>query len=678
VPNVEITGDGSGAEIEIQIDRQGRITSADVINRGKNYNTVNITVRQFSVLVQSDSTADGFWSIYAWDEQRQFFFRSRSQAFDTTRYWSYVDWWKTGYGPTDRIAKEVRTSAEVPTVEVEIGELLRVEEYGSGNWAVFEKTSDEFTNILDNYEIVGRFQGTIQLNQNIYDTTLTGIGFDETIAYDADFYDVENSLEVRNILRAVKEDIFTGQLAAEWNNLFFASIRYVLQEQVYVDWIFKTSFLKAVHNVGALRQKTNYENDNLESFLEYVEEVKPYKTSIREYISKYRNLENSQTAVTDFDLPAYYDNAEGRVIPVNSFSNKLDEYPWKFYADNAGYSVVSIGVSSGGSGYVRPPRVIFDGNGSGASAQAYISNGSVTSVVVTSEGEGYTVSPTISLVGGNDNPENVAKANAVIGKSKVRNFDLGVKFDRTSKEGLYSSFTYEQTFTADGATSLFVLNYAPTVDRSNIQVLVDNNLILDSEYAVTLFSRNLTQNNIIRGRILFNSAPAAESTVRVVYSINDQLLDAVNRINKYYSPTAGMKGNELEQLMTGIDFGGVKIQGTTFDVTGGWDALPWFTDNWDSVESSGDYYVVAEGNTTEIALPIAITCNPNLDFQGYPGFQIAFRRMLVLSHKSQPRVGHLDLRIKIYGRRHDRFVEAIMHWVRLPAFTISRLVNGGN
>jgi hypothetical protein len=34
-----------------------------------------------------------------------------------------------------------------------------------------------------------------------------------------------------------------------------------------------------------------------------------------------------------------------------------------------------------------------------------------------------------------------------------------------------------------------------------------------------------------------------------------------------------MKGKELSQLMTGIDFGGVQIQGTTFDVTGGWDAL---------------------------------------------------------------------------------------------------------
>ena len=64
-----------------------------------------------------------------------------------------------------------------------------------------------------------------------------------------------------------------------------------------------------------------------------------------------------------------------------------------------------------------------------------------------------------------------------------------------------------------------------------------------------------------------------------------------------------MKGKELNQLMTGIDYGGVQIQGTTFDVTGGWDALPWFSDSWDSVESSADYYVVADGSTNQITLP---------------------------------------------------------------------------
>jgi hypothetical protein len=91
--------------------------------------------------------------------------------------------------------------------------------------------------------------------------------------------------------------------------------------------------------------------------------------------------------------------------------------------------------------------------------------------------------------------------------------------------------------------------------------------------------------------------------LEIVYDINDEFLDSVNRIQKYYSPGSGMTGKELPQLMTGIDFGGVQIQGTTFDVTGGWDALPWFTDSWDSVESSGDFYYVATEAVAAIELP---------------------------------------------------------------------------
>jgi hypothetical protein len=74
-----------------------------------------------------------------------------------------------------------------------------------------------------------------------------------------------------------------------------------------------------------------------------------------------------------------------------------------------------------------------------------------------------------------------------------------------------------------------------------------------------------------------------------------------------------MIGKELNQLMTGIDFGGVQIQGTTFEVTGGWDALPWFTDNWDSVESSSDYYHVCDGSTTEVSLPYIPTNGQQLN-----------------------------------------------------------------
>ena len=59
-----------------------------------------------------------------------------------------------------------------------------------------------------------------------------------------------------------------------WNNLFFASLRYVFTEQSNVDWAFKTSYIKAKHNIGELKQKVNFQNDNLSSYEDYVKEVK--------------------------------------------------------------------------------------------------------------------------------------------------------------------------------------------------------------------------------------------------------------------------------------------------------------------------------------------------------------------------------------------------------------------
>jgi hypothetical protein len=91
--------------------------------------------------------------------------------------------------------------------------------------------------------------------------------------------------------------------------------------------------------------------------------------------------------------------------------------------------------------------------------------------------------------------------------------------------------------------------------------------------------------------------------IEITYEKNDELLDAVNRIHKYYAPSEGMAGEDLGQLMTGVDFGGVQVQGNTFEVTGGWDALPWFTDSWDSVESNNDVYIQVDGSTTTVTLP---------------------------------------------------------------------------
>ena len=603
-PPVEFEGDGTGAKATAIINNQGQITAVNVTNKGRKYSSCIAKVRRFSVLVETDATSRNFWSIYAWDDTRDVFFRIRSQGFDTRRYWSYIDWWAEGYGITSRIVKEITQVYQEPTIDCEIGDLIRIKEFADGGWAVFEKIADINENFSDNYMMVGRENGTIEISKDLWDTGSVGIGYDNLQPFDIVLYDIENALELRNILKAVKEDIFVGTYAVEWNKLFFSSVRYAFAEQQYVDWAFKTSFLNATHTVGCLCQRPTYKRDGLEYFQDYINEIKPYRSTIREYISRYDDIENASTAVSDFDLPATYSDQEGKIIPVTARDlATLDTYPWKFWADNNGFSIVDIKIANVGTGYTQAPRVVITGNGTGAEAIAYISSGKVSGIKLLNNGTGYTTTPTVTLVGGNTANDQVAKAVAIMGDTKSRMFNVSLKFDRIDKQGTYSNLNQTQTFTATGQSAIFDLNYAPSIDKTKISVMLNDQVVLLDQYDVSLYTSTTDTYSLLKGRLTFLTVPNAGDIVKVTYEKNDNLLDSINRIEKYYTPGTGMKGDELSQLMTGIDFGGVQIQGTTFDVTGGWDALPWFTDSWDSVESSSDYYVVVDGSTTTITLP---------------------------------------------------------------------------
>jgi len=602
-PFIEIEGTGTGAKARITLDNQGRVNSVVVTNRGRKYTSAIVKIRPFSVLVNNDSTDKNFWGIYSWDQQRKIFYRSKAQGFDTSLYWEYTDWWSTGFNAISRITKEINSFYEEPTVLLETGALLRIKEYSNGGWAVLEKTEPGQGTLLSSYNLVGRQNGTIRIKDSLYNALTNPLGYDNIGTYDAVQYDLQPITELRFILKAAKENIFIEDLTVEWNKLFFSSIRYAFSEQQYVDWAFKTSFLNAIHNVGDLDQRPNYKNDNLDQFKNYIEEVKPFRTTIREYTSRYTEIENYSSSNTDFDLPPAYSVRDGQILPVSQTYNRFDEYPWKWWVDNNGYSIVSIAVSVPGSGYKNPPTVLIEGNGTGAKATAFIANGSVSGIRVDNPGAGYTSTPTITLVGGNGTDPNKAKAAAVLGESKVRTFDVTMKFDRISKEGIYQSFNQSQVFVATGFSAIFELNYAPTNDKTKIQVIKNGEIVLNNEYEVNLYKVMNGSYTLLKGKIKFYVAPKQNDIVSITYEKNDELFDGVNRINKYYAPTSGMRGKEINQLMTGVDFGGVQIQGTTFDVTGGWDALPWFTDNWDSVESNSDFYYIADGSTTFVILP---------------------------------------------------------------------------
>ena len=114
---------------------------------------------------------------------------------------------------------------------------------------LIEKTSSVDTeDYTQNYKTIGRENGTINFTNTLYDSLAASTGFD-TISFDTKIFDSEPIKELRIILNSIKDDLLIDDLLIEFNKLFFAGLRYVFAEQTYVDWAFKTSFIKAKHNV---------------------------------------------------------------------------------------------------------------------------------------------------------------------------------------------------------------------------------------------------------------------------------------------------------------------------------------------------------------------------------------------------------------------------------------------
>jgi hypothetical protein len=69
--------------------------------------------------------------------------------------------------------------------------------------------------VLSNYELVGRQNGTIELSKDLFNIKV----YDYVATYDEEVYDNQPTRELRNILDAVKYNIFIDDLNVEWNKL---------------------------------------------------------------------------------------------------------------------------------------------------------------------------------------------------------------------------------------------------------------------------------------------------------------------------------------------------------------------------------------------------------------------------------------------------------------------------
>ncbi len=283
-------------------------------------------------------------------EIRQASFLSRSGLFfDTADYWEYVNWWATGYNDNTKAALQVPIYADLATLTVTPGTIVSVAENGVGATETYVLESD------GSWTRIGLQNGTVQFKSSLWDYETARLGFGDNF-FDTTDYDQYPSEETRYIVRALNEEIYIDDLQIFRNKSLILLFEYIqsetIENQSYLPWLNKTSFIDVAHTIRELRPIEVFQSDNQDFLSGYLNEVKPYHVVIKEFLFKYTGQDVFEGDITDFDLPATYNtsidqyvtpqlvyenpNTTNQFLPSNSIWQQTQYKQW---FDNHGLTV---------------------------------------------------------------------------------------------------------------------------------------------------------------------------------------------------------------------------------------------------------------------------------------------------------------------------------------------------
>jgi hypothetical protein len=569
-PTVTVIGNATAtAEIATEINDLGQIKAVTIVNAGSGYYAApELTVRPYTVVVVNDSGAGNRWAKHVWDVYNNRWARVHTQSYNTPLYWNYVDYSTSAYDPFKIIDYTIDSIYELNTLtSVQAGQYIKIKNIGDGRSAIITPTTSDYGSFSSVYDLVWSQNGTIQLSNDLWDIPDSQLGFDEYNNYDTTLYNQAPDKELKYILSALKNDIFINDLKVNWNQFFFTAVKYCLYEQKLLDWAFKTTFINVTNYAGELDQRPVYKISTSSYFEQYIEEVKPYHTQIRNFITNQTTLDSISTYNTDFDLPAYYNPTDNCFETVGVDSTLTNFHPWSDWANNYSYGVGEIVINNPGTLYTSAPVVQISSpdlsNGTTATAQAYISGKNIYSVLVTNTGSGYTSTPSVNLIGGTTGTTATVYAKLV--NNLIRKNTIDIKFDRISTINQIGNIDTTDVFYCDGSKNEFVLSWVAQADKQTIDVTLDNDLVLISDYTIKFYTDTYNGYNKKYSKLVFlNYVPKRDQIVRIKYKKSAELMSAVERIDYFTSIT------DYTTVTSGLSYSGMTLQGAMFDHTSDW------------------------------------------------------------------------------------------------------------
>jgi hypothetical protein len=193
----------------------------------------------------------------------------------TSDYWDYTDWYEVGFEnvkPDIVFSTIAQAQAALTAGQLSTGTIVEiVDGTGDGRFVLYNVIQLSATLNVQSFKKVGIELSAINLLDTIY-TTKNVYGL---------------SVELRQILSALRTQIFVNSFIVDQNELYFSMLNYVMSEQKNPNWAFKTSYVYIKENNIPLTQTSMYIPDQISNIIDYIVDSKPYHTQIRDYTSTY-------------------------------------------------------------------------------------------------------------------------------------------------------------------------------------------------------------------------------------------------------------------------------------------------------------------------------------------------------------------------------------------------------
>jgi hypothetical protein len=227
-----------------------------------------------------------------WDNRLANYITMNAGPIPITSYWEYAAY----------ETNEFNTSGQFPSLYLDRNTDIRTVDINKDTLVVISKHNDELglsqdeTYLFDNgvWHLIKKLNSTIQFNDLVYDID----GWDTT-KWDSDTWNELHQDAMYHIMEAARYDMLINESEKYFNIWFFNIIDYVLSDTIRADWVYKTTYVDITVETPMSIDVKKYKRDIVSHLDEYITEVKPYHTKVRQYYGNNTIFDSVTTSISD-------------------------------------------------------------------------------------------------------------------------------------------------------------------------------------------------------------------------------------------------------------------------------------------------------------------------------------------------------------------------------------------